>query len=282
MEKEQGKKPATREKKERGPEFCSTEILLLCKAWISASEDAVVGVNQKLKTFWSKIEDAYNVFKQQHDSYMEKEQQNDNLRMQQLHRVLGADTSMLLRENNPAGNAVVMQQKWDKHVKRVIPKFIDVTSRYPKKSGEDNDEYYARIHLIYLKENPSEKSFDVYWPSYEYLCTKPKFSMACSTLPGKRKEVISLDDDVIKRTMIGFGHLEETKPKGRWKMIKFLLLLQRSCSKHRQVLRRWRSKCNSVLKKYLLQFSRFVIGGKYSNVFDIALLISSRSTTIQW
>jgi hypothetical protein len=79
MEKEQGKKPATTEKKERGPEFCSTEILLLCKAWISASEDAVVGVNQKLKTFWSKVEDAYNVFKQQHDSYMEKEQQKDNL-----------------------------------------------------------------------------------------------------------------------------------------------------------------------------------------------------------
>ena len=204
MEKELGKKPATTEKKERRPEFCSTEILLLCKAWISASEDAVVGVNQKLKTFWSKVEDAYNVFKQQHDSYMEKEQQKDNLRMQQLHRVLGADTIMLLGENNAAGAAVVklpnrtansLQQKWDKHVKRVIPKFIGVTSRYPKKSGEDDDEYYARIHLIYLKENPSEKSFDVYRPSYEYLRTKPKFSMACSTLPEKRKEVISLDDD---------------------------------------------------------------------------------------
>jgi hypothetical protein len=77
---------------------------------------------------------------------MEKEQQKDNLQMQQLHRVLGADTNMLFGENNPADNAVVklpnrtansLQQKWDKHVKRVIPKFIGITSRYPKKSGEE-------------------------------------------------------------------------------------------------------------------------------------------------
>jgi hypothetical protein len=105
------------------------------------------------------------------------------------------------------------------------------------KSGEDNDEYYPCIHLLYLKENPFEKSFNIYHPSFEYLCTKPKFSMACSTLSEKRKEVISLDDHD-KETMKGFAHLEETKPRGRWKMKNFLPLLQRSCSKHIQVLRR--------------------------------------------
>ncbi len=32
-------------KRERGAEYSTTEILLLLKAWISASEDAIIGIN---------------------------------------------------------------------------------------------------------------------------------------------------------------------------------------------------------------------------------------------
>ena len=63
------------------------------------------------------------------------------------------------------------------------------------------------MHLIFLKENEGEKSFDVYRPAWEYLQDKPKFSVSCS-MPSKRKEIITLDDDMEQPT-------EKIKPIGR-------------------------------------------------------------------
>ncbi len=46
------KKKATRE---HGLEYLATEILLLSKAWISASENMLTGFNQKINTFWALV-----------------------------------------------------------------------------------------------------------------------------------------------------------------------------------------------------------------------------------
>ncbi len=69
--------------------------------------------------------------------------------------------------------------------------------RFPKLSGEDREEYYNRIHLIFLKENPTEKSFDIYRPSWEYLVDKHKFAVACEapSSTSRKRDVISIDDN---------------------------------------------------------------------------------------
>jgi hypothetical protein len=44
-----------KKKKERGVEYSATEILLLSKAWISALENTITGVHQKINTFWDSV-----------------------------------------------------------------------------------------------------------------------------------------------------------------------------------------------------------------------------------
>jgi hypothetical protein len=87
-----------------------------------------------------------------------------------------------------------LQQKQSKKVQPLVFKFIGITVRYPKRSGEDWEAYYNHLHLIFLKENTSKKSFDIYRPSWEYLQDKPKFSVCCSQ-PTRKREIITLDDE---------------------------------------------------------------------------------------
>jgi hypothetical protein len=75
-----------KKKKERGVEYSATEVLLLSKAWILASENSLVGVHQKMNTFWESVLQRYNVFKQQHDDYMVREKEKDNFRIRNLNR----------------------------------------------------------------------------------------------------------------------------------------------------------------------------------------------------
>jgi hypothetical protein len=50
------------------------------------------------------------------------------------------------------------------------------------------------LHLIFWKENTSEKSFDIYHPSWKYLQDKPRFFVCCSQ-PTRKREIITLDDE---------------------------------------------------------------------------------------
>jgi hypothetical protein len=40
----------------------------------------------------------------------------------------------------------------------------------------DAEQYYNRIHLIFLEQNQEVKSFDLYRPSWEFLKESPKFA----------------------------------------------------------------------------------------------------------
>jgi hypothetical protein len=97
-----------------------------------------------------------------------------------------------------------------KKVQPLVFKFIGVTVRYPKRSGEDLEAYYNCLHLIFLKENTSEKSFDIYHPSWEYLQDKPKFSVCCSQ-PTRKREVITLVEEEIITIL-----LKQPKRFGQW------------------------------------------------------------------
>jgi len=196
MDVEEKKKPV----RERGLEYNAVEILLLSKAWISASENAIVGVSQRLSTFWESVSRAYNTLKEQHEQYMQRQSSKDQLRTAQLQRsVLGSDFSPESDDDValftlPSRNLNSLQQKWSKKIQPLVFKFIGVTNRYPRRSGEDKEAYYHRVHMIFLKENDGEKSFDLYRSAWEYLKEKPKFSVTCNVPSAKAKEVISIED----------------------------------------------------------------------------------------
>lgn len=218
----QEKKKASRE---QGMEYSSTEILLLSKAWISASENTLTGVSQKITTFWDSVLKAYNVFKEQHEQYLQRQKDKERFRLKNLRNSLASNDfdSSEESDNNmedsvtlPVRNVGSLQQKWSKKIQPLVYKFIGVTTRYPKRSGEDREAYYNRVHLIFLKENEAEKSFDLYRPSWEYLQDKPKFTVTLG-LPSRKREVIQLeeedDDDDNKENVVEVQ--EKLHPMGR-------------------------------------------------------------------
>ena len=48
--------------------------------------------------------------------------------------------------------------------------------------SSDKERYYNRIHLLYLEQNPTVGSFDLYRPSWEYLKDSPKFATIMKAL----------------------------------------------------------------------------------------------------
>ena len=47
------------EKKKRGPNWYSWEDLLVAKAWVSVSLDPSIGVGQKLKKFYTRVQQKF-------------------------------------------------------------------------------------------------------------------------------------------------------------------------------------------------------------------------------
>jgi len=146
---------------------------------------------------------SYSILKEQHEQYIQKENDRDRFRRSSIRSNLGSrgiDIFDDCVEDNgevfqlPTRNVGSLQQKWSKKIQPLVFKFIGVTVRYPKRSGEDREAYYNRVHLVFLKENPTEKSFDLYRPSWEYLQDKPKFSVCCA-LPTRTRDVITINDD---------------------------------------------------------------------------------------
>jgi hypothetical protein len=178
-------------------------------------------VSQKFTTFWDSVLKAYNVFKEQHEQYLQRQNDKERFRLQNFCNNLASDGFDSTEEseledtvNLPARNVGSLQQKWSKKIQPLVFKFIGVTARYPKKSREDKEAYYNRVHLIFLKENEGEKSFDLYRPSWEYLQDKPKFTVSC-VLPSRKREVITLDEEEDNnKENVGLTH-EKLRPMGR-------------------------------------------------------------------
>ena len=206
--------------RERGAEYSSTEILLLSKAWISASENALVGVSQRLSTFWESVSKAYNTLKEQHEEYMQRQSRKEHFRLRNLRRSVGNDSTSESDTDEPlfqlpSRNLNSLQQKWSKKIHPLVFKFIGVTHRYPRRSGEDKEAYYHRVHLIFLKENDGEKSFDIYRPAWEYLVDKPKFNVSCNSVTSRTREVITIDEGGETKTAAVAEPVLERRPLGR-------------------------------------------------------------------
>jgi hypothetical protein len=100
--------------KEQGAEYTAVEILLLSKAWISALENTLTGVSQKLTTFWDLVFKAYNTLKQQHDEYMQRQKAKDDFIQRNLCNNLAGISidSSCFDTDDGACNSVASSQRW--------------------------------------------------------------------------------------------------------------------------------------------------------------------------
>jgi hypothetical protein len=123
------RKKATRE---HGLEYSATEILLLVKAWISASENMLTGVNQKINTFFDSVLKSYNMLKEQHEQYMQKEKDIDRFQCNSIQSFLGSIGIDIFIDSPgddaevfqlPTRNVGSLQQKWSKKVQPLVFKF---------------------------------------------------------------------------------------------------------------------------------------------------------------
>ncbi len=53
----------------------------------------MVGVNQKISTFWESVLQAYNTFKVQHEEYMQHQREKEKFTMRNFRRSVGGNDS---------------------------------------------------------------------------------------------------------------------------------------------------------------------------------------------
>jgi hypothetical protein len=195
----------------RTAEYSAKELLILSQAYIKASENSVEGAARRLSKFWDDVSDNYRELKKQQEEYDNRQRKHKQYNERSLYRA-GFAPSMLDEDSDedvagvplPPRTSSSLQQKWSKFVQPHVTKFISLTIRFPRLSGEDKERNYNRIHLIFLEQVPEVKSFDLYRPSWEFLENSPKFASittanaaAQKSLDGKKK--VSPDDAINER-----------------------------------------------------------------------------------
>ena len=69
----------------------------------------------------------------------------------------------------------------------------------------DRNSYYNRIHLIFLEQNPSINSFDLYRPAWEFLKDSAKFqsiTMALKAAPQGKKHMTDELVDLMEQHVV--------------------------------------------------------------------------------
>jgi hypothetical protein len=121
----------------KSTEYSSKDLLVLAQSFIRVSENAVEGASQKRAKFWDEVSVAYNKLKAQQEAYdkrhRKKEKYNEvRLRGEYLCDDSDDDVTYVIAVRTPSS----LQQKWSKSLQPIVTKFISVTNRHPKVSGE--------------------------------------------------------------------------------------------------------------------------------------------------
>jgi hypothetical protein len=151
----------------RGPGFSLVENLLICKAFIAASEDPIVGRSQKGKVFQAKMYKVYS-------KMIENQAVYDKTMMAQASGITRDAYSATL-----TGTGLYPVRKegsiHDRFVRKISPevcKFMGVLDTTDKESGKNDDDHYQQCLTIYQQRYGH--SFD-YADCYHYLKDKAKF-----------------------------------------------------------------------------------------------------------
>lgn len=169
--------PPAKKQKMRGSGYSRVEDLLVCKAFIAASEDPFVGTSMKGKDFQKKMHIAYVQLLQQ------------QLKIDQLkYSSMPADA----KEPEPTiydeRNGSSIYSRFKDTLSFRVQKFLAVVGQTQMDSGTTEEDYYQKCKLIYEKRYPAYGNFDDYKMCKEYLEDKPKYSNFCAMSEAAVKE----------------------------------------------------------------------------------------------
>jgi hypothetical protein len=151
-------------KTSRGPAFTGFEDLLICKAFIAASEDPTVGTYQKGGTFQVNMHRIYCNFLDEHEKI-----------------------SSSLFESVPSSHGQVIPATFNRRTNKSIyerfknvisprvSKFIAITEVAPRESGKNDQDFYEQCKMLYT-EQTTYGDFEPFKNCYEYLIKKPKYA----------------------------------------------------------------------------------------------------------
>jgi hypothetical protein len=159
--------PASLEKSKRGPAFTNAEDVIVARAFIAASENAICGVHQKGKVFKLHMFDLYKelINEQNRANQTLLEQSSNATRDEYLKRGVGVSLNYRSAES--------VFNRFKSQISPEVMKYMGITETTDMASGWSMDDHKMACLEIYKQRHGN--AFDFYG-CYEYLKDKNKFS----------------------------------------------------------------------------------------------------------
>lgn len=149
----------------RGRGFTPTEDLLVCKAWMAASEDSNRGADQKVADFVETMHRKYLVL-------LDEQERVDWIKF---NPGLTVPPNVPHTYDRRAGKKSILNRFKQAIAPRVV-KLIGVHATTPVASGTNAEMHFKACREIYMKRYPKDGDPDTFKPCYNYLQHKPKFT----------------------------------------------------------------------------------------------------------
>ena len=168
--KKRGGDTNTTTKKRRGTTYTAKEYLLVAKAYMAMSENAITGSDQKGSSFWDSVETHYNALVAQTNKLWEQ---------------MDGWEDLIPRTKES------IRKSWRTKLAPAVQKFAGICDTNEPKSGELKDDklmnmYYVRMMEIYYDRSATYSSaiprhFNKLMEAYKYLREHAKFAQLFPT-----------------------------------------------------------------------------------------------------
>ena len=148
----------------RGPAFTSFEDLLICKAFIAASEDPTVGTYQKGSNFQLKVHQIYCKFLDDHEKI------SSSLLM----AVPPSNTNQIPSTFNRRTSKSILD-RFKNVIAPRVNKFMAIVEVTPRESGKNDDDFLEQCKELFALQT-TYGDFEPFRKCYDYLINKPKFA----------------------------------------------------------------------------------------------------------
>ena len=150
----------------RGPGFTMTEDVIVCKAFISTSEDPIAGRAQKGKVFKNKMFIVFNLMMSNQATYEKTMLSNASSSTKQTFLTAGSGGVYPKRKEDS------IFERFTKKNSPEVSKFMGILETTDMESGENEEDHKNNCLNLYLQRYG--KTFD-FTECYEYLKDKTKF-----------------------------------------------------------------------------------------------------------
>ncbi len=148
----------------RGGGYSRTEDLLICKAYVAASEDAKNGTSKKKDLLKLEMHANYVVL-------LEAQERKDSTKL----GFLKSDNTQLVVQVYDRRTPAAVLDRFKKTISPRVMKFIGIESNNPKASGFNDDMWFDACNEAFMKRYPSLGNFNCLRLCKEYLETKNKW-----------------------------------------------------------------------------------------------------------